>query len=123
MLNVKVIYEDSGEDSLLIPIWMVIDSPFYDWGTTLFINVKAPFERISMDEIDFDCAAVTIPSTAYSRHIDNEFLLGISLPIAWDSALKTFEEKPSFDDPSNIQRLVLRISDIEETLQYSLREI
>lgn len=122
VLSIKVIYEDSGENSLMIPIWMIIDSPYYDWGMTLFINIKTPFERITIDEIDSDCATVTIPSTAYSRHIDNDLLLGISLPIAWDSALKSFKEKPSFHDPSSIQRLLLRISDIEETLQYSILE-
>lgn len=123
MLKVKVIYEETGEDNFITPIWMIIDSLYYDWGMTLFVNIKAPFERITMDDIDPDCATLTIPSTAYSRHIDNDHLIGISLPIAWDSALKAFDKKPSFDDPSSIQRLLLRISDIEETLQYSLRKI
>ncbi|WP_054023671.1 hypothetical protein [Bacillus sp. FJAT-28004] len=88
MLNVKVIYEDSGEDNLLIPIWMIIDSPYFDWGMTLFINIKVPFERTTFEDIDPECAAVTVPSTAYTRHIDNDQLIGISLPIVWDSALK-----------------------------------
>ncbi|WP_054028607.1 hypothetical protein [Bacillus sp. FJAT-28004] len=121
MLNVKVVYEESGEDRRMTPIWMIVDSSFYDWEKILFIDIQAPFERLTFDEMYSEREAVTVPDIAYTRHIDNEHLLGISLSIVREAVMNSIQPKPTSLDLSSIQRIVLRICDIEDTLQYSLR--
>lgn len=122
MLSVKVIYEESGEDRQMNPIWMIIDSHQYDWQKILFIDIHAPFERLTFDEIVSERTAITVPDFAYTRNIDNDRLIGISLPIVRESALNAIYQKPTYLDLSNVQRIVMRICDIEDTLQYSLHK-
>jgi hypothetical protein len=102
---------------------MIIDKHHYDWGKILYIDIQAPFEHLTFDEIDSEREAVTVPEHAYTRHADNDLLLGISLSIVRESARNAIHPKPDSLDLSNVQRIVLRIGDIEDTLQYSLREV
>ncbi|MGO4540341.1 hypothetical protein [Paenibacillus sp. 2TAB19] len=111
MLKVKVVYEESGEDDYLMPVWMIIDCHSFDWNKTLYINIRAPFERTMIDDLDDRIAAI-VPDSSYIRHHDT---LGISLP-------HVSQADPALFNFSEIHRLMLRISDIEDVMQYDLRK-
>jgi len=119
-MNVKVVYEETGEERQLAPVWMIIDSPYFEWEKTLFIDIQIPFERLTFDDIESDLAAVSVPEAAYTRHIESDHLFGINLPIVWQSAFDALERKPKVFDLRDIRRIVLRICDIEDTMRYDI---
>lgn len=120
-----MIYEESGEDSLMTPVWMVIDNCRFDWSELLHIDIQAPFERLTYDDIDSDHVAVTVPEAAYTRLPDQQHVVGIRLENVRKGAfelLKKYQVDHDYDgfDLSPINRLVLRINDIEDVLQYDV---
>ena len=85
---VKVFYEESGVNSELSPVWMVVEHYSFDWDRTLFVDIEAPFERLTLAEIDNDMRGVSVPAAAYTRHTDRDQLVGISLPQIKRTSLK-----------------------------------
>ncbi|MBH5316718.1 hypothetical protein I6N90_02700 [Paenibacillus sp. GSMTC-2017] len=123
MLKIKVIYEESGEDGLLNPVWMIVDCHSLDWNKTLTIDITAPFQRITYDEFEGEHPSITVPDFAYTRYESKEHHIGIMLPLVKKAAFRAANVLPSELDLSSVERLVLRISDIEDVLQYSIRTI
>lgn len=121
-MNIKVIYEETGEDRQLSPVWMMIENPYFDWDKILYVDIHAPFERLVFDEFESEQAAMSVPDFAYIRHSDKDNYLGISLPLVRQSALNDFKNISTSPDLTSIQRIVLRICDIEESLQYNVRK-
>lgn len=116
ILSIKVIYEESGVDYLLLPVWMIIDHSIFDWDKTFYIDITTPFERLTFD----DRPALTVPDFTYVRNeVVNHF--GINLSSVKASAIRSTDSK--YIDFSCVERLVLRISDIEDVLQYNVKII
>jgi len=118
---VKVIYEETGFDGLLMPVWMIVEDCTFDWDRTLFIDIAAPFQRFISEEYDEYQPAITVPDYAYTRHAVDNRLVGIALPIVKKAAYSSNTLSSEFD-LTQIQRLILRIEDIEDTLQYNIRQ-
>ncbi|GKU78551.1 hypothetical protein [Paenibacillus sp. L3-i20] len=121
MLKISGIYEESGESKLLTPVWMIVECHSLNWDKTLTIDIKAPFHRITYDELEGVFPSITVPDFAYTRHESNDFQFGIILPLVKKAALSAENICQAEIDLSSVYRLVLRIGDIEDILQYNVR--
>ena len=115
-MGIKVIYEESGENNYYSPVWMVIERFTVDWNKTFYLDIDSPFERQHDDQIDMDKLTLYVPDYAYVLHKTDPNKLGLHLPTLQDYVNKMHLgiEMP------DIERIILRISDIEDVLQYSL---
>ncbi|MHA6482026.1 hypothetical protein ACX1C1_08985 [Paenibacillus sp. strain BS8-2] len=123
-LTMNVYYEEDGDSGLHIPIWILLHpAAGLDWSTTLYIRLDGPFQAQGLDEWDAELLAISVPSHVYVRHPQNPALLGIHLP-----SLRIYIDRQTsiaFDPVSHldIDRLLLRISDVEDVLQYNVRAV
>lgn len=117
-MQIKVIYDISSEDGSLFPYWMMIDQISLEWSKTLHVNIDSPFQRYTFDEVDSTVMAISIPDHVYVRQANNSLSFGLHLP-----SLKSHISKSltNFDDYLNVCRLLLRIHDIEEIMQFDVR--
>ncbi|MGI2294123.1 hypothetical protein [Paenibacillus sp. GXUN7292] len=114
-MDTKVIYEESGENNRLTPILMVLDKLFWDWHHTLYIKIDAPFEVLTFEELDYDVLSVMVPDNVYVNHSIESNNIGLHLP-----SLYNYIKKHGWN-VLDVRRLILRISDIEDTLQYDIK--
>jgi hypothetical protein len=123
-VGMNVYYEEDGETGQHIPVWILLrKAQAFDWSKTLYIRLDGPFEAHGLEEWEEDLLALSVPDHAYVRHPRNPALLGLHLP-----TLRAYvERQPSLAaDPvsvPDIDRLLLRISDAEDVLQYNVRAL
>lgn len=119
-----VFYERDSETGMPVPIWMMLEgTDALDWSKTLYLRLDAPFEQYLFEEFDMDSMALSVPDHVYVRRIDNPSTFGIHLP-----ALQIYVEQIAAvsEHPFTLQdlsRLMLRITDIEDTLQSEVRKL
>ncbi|REK74379.1 hypothetical protein [Paenibacillus paeoniae] len=118
-----VFYEQDGDTGQLVPVWFMLDgTESLDWSHTLYLSLDAPFEQYLFDECDMDSMALSVPDHVYVRKVDDSTTFGIHLPRlqAYVEQIAAVAEQPfSLHD---LSRLMLRISDIEDTLQFEIRQ-
>ncbi|GBG11348.1 hypothetical protein PAT3040_06149 [Paenibacillus agaridevorans] len=120
--KLHVLYERDGDSGHQLPVWvMLTEMRGTDWGQTLYIRLDAPFEAYASDVLDADTLAVAVPDHVYVRHKDDPDVIGIHMP-----SLRTYVERYTAlaEYPvhyTEMDRLLLRISDIEDMLQYDVR--
>lgn len=112
-------FEPDGETGKMLPVWLVLDRMNFNWSKTLYVNLESPFEMLTLEHFDTDVAALSVPDHAFVRNPYDSSAVGIHFPV-----LAEFVRQQAHADPEELEidRLVLRISDIEDTLQYSVRE-
>lgn len=114
-MRLSVYYEEI--DGLLLPLWLLVPArTVKDYET---YSVEAPFERFYPEDFHDDLSLVTITQGALTRcpFIDGQF--DIHIP-----TVKTdlnSNGKPS-DSLNSANYFLIRIDDLEELLQYSLRK-
>jgi len=117
-----VFYEQDADSGQPIPIWLMIENTeALDWDSTLYIGLDAPFEQYLFDDCDMDSMVLSVPDHVYVRNMEDPSVFGIHLP-----ALKAYVRRIAAvaDQPfslHDLSRLMLRISDIEDTLQFEVR--
>lgn len=122
--SMNVYYEEDGESGQWIPVWILLhDAKAFDWSKTLYIRLDGPFEAYGLDEWDEDLLALSVPDHVYVRHPRDPALVGIHLP-----TLRTYvyRQTAMADVPVSyldMDRLLLRISDVEDVLQYNVRSL
>lgn len=116
-MDIKVIYEESGENSYLIPVWMIIEHFILEWDKTFYIDMNLPFERLPYELIDIEKSALSVPNHAYVLHKTDPLKIGIHLPTLKDYLNSMNLETALID----IEQLVIRINDVEEVLQYLIK--
>ncbi|MEF2247711.1 hypothetical protein [Paenibacillus sp. IITD108] len=111
-------FEHESESGSLIPSWIVLDRIRLDWSNTLYINLHTPFELLTLESFDVDISSISIPDFAYVRNPYEPASFGIHMP-----TLANFIESQTYANPNDleIERLVMRISDIEDCLQYTIQ--
>ncbi|MFF2889820.1 hypothetical protein [Paenibacillus sp. NPDC057967] len=121
-MRIAVFYEQDGDTGQPLPIWLMIEeTESLDWNNTLYIRLDAPFEQYLFEDYDMENMALSVPDHVYVRNIDDPSVFGIHLPAlsAYAKRIAAMAEHPfSLHD---LSRLMLRISDIEETLQFEVR--
>jgi len=122
--SIKVLYEESGEDRIMNPIWMIYESTNFKWDEIIYIAIKAPFQCLSFHDFYSEVPAVSVPEAAYVRKADNEHMIGIHMPTVYKSAYQAVFFRPNINDfdLSSVSRLVLQVNDVENVLQYSIKE-
>lgn len=120
-MMVSVVYDYTGENNFLSPTWMMLDGFNTDWSKTIYINVEAPFERFTFDEINTDTMALSVPDLAYVRHHEDQNRFGIYLPSLKKYIKKTLKDLPQKIEFNEINRLMLRINDIEDAMQCEIK--
>ncbi|MFD2116398.1 hypothetical protein ACFSTH_08065 [Paenibacillus yanchengensis] len=114
MYNINVLYEYTGEAYCKNPVWVLVESADFCWNSMLHIDIIAPFAYISYGEL-FDFPAINIPAHALVRtQVTNQ--IGINLPYIKEELHKT--QSNFAHHVLDITRLILRIADIEDTLEY-----
>ncbi|RJX40028.1 hypothetical protein D3P09_11680 [Paenibacillus pinisoli] len=117
-----VFYEQDADTGQPIPIWLMIENTeALDWDSTLYIRLDAPFEQYLFNDSDMESMALSVPDHVYVRNMEDPSVFGIHLP-----ALRAYVRRIAAmaDQPFSLQdlsRLMLRISDIEDTLQFEVR--
>ncbi|RJE84283.1 hypothetical protein D3P07_23225 [Paenibacillus sp. 1011MAR3C5] len=118
-----VFYEQDGDTGQPLPMWLMIEkTECLDWNSTLYVQLDAPFEQFLFDDCDIDSMALSVPDHVYVRNLDDPSVFGIHLPAlrAYVQRIAALAEHPfSLHD---LSRLMLRISDIEDTLQVEVRD-
>lgn len=122
-MHISVIYDFSGENNQLIPVWMMLDFHKADWTRTLYINIEAPFERLTFDEVDQDVLTLSVPDNVYVRPSSDFSRFGINLPALTSYISKSMADMPEQIDTKDIHRLMLRICDIEEIMHCEVRSV
>ncbi|MDF2835861.1 MAG: hypothetical protein K0Q63_1501 [Paenibacillus sp.] len=123
-VTMNVYYEEDGETGQQIPVWILLhDAKGADWSKTLYVRLNGPFEAHGLDEWDEDLLALSVPDHVYVRHPKNQALVGLHLP-----TLRAYVERQTSiaTEPIgilDIDRLLLRISDVEDVLQYNVRTL
>lgn len=112
----SVVYDHEDITGLLSPVWVVLESSF-DWSKTLYFELESPFERLTFDEIDNEVLAFSVPDLVYIRHPGYPYKVGLHLP-SLQAYINKLEQGIDFSD---IHRLMLRISDIENILQVNIQ--
>lgn len=123
MTTTRVYYEtDDMSSGLPVPLWMIIEEfEAGDWNSTYKVRLDAPFEAYEMDEMDPDVMAVSVPDHVYVRDVNDPLAFGIHLP-SLRSYIGRFTIVSDYRfSRSDIRRLMLRIADLEDVLQYELR--
>lgn len=120
-MNMSVLYEPDGEYGRLLPVWVMLDNISLDWNGALYIQLEAPFERYTFDDLDTEVMALAVPDHAYIRHREDPFQVGVHLPTLQSFITKSTLGTGQSIECSDIERLMLRISDIEDTLQCEVR--
>lgn len=116
-----VYYLPDGESGRLVPVWLMLTCFEESRSDTLVLRLEAPFVRMTEEQLGEDGElALTVPDSAYVRLPEDPSAVGIRLP-----ALRTYAASiaAAADTPfewSDIKRLILRVSDIEEALQYEV---
>jgi len=103
----------------------------FDWTAERFpIPFNAPFERITLDELDADTATVGVTIAELTRDFDypERFYLSIPALIAYIENLKAKEPVPYFDDGNRLQyedilHFQIWMGDIEMLLQMDISRI
>ncbi|GBG09459.1 hypothetical protein PAT3040_04105 [Paenibacillus agaridevorans] len=119
-MKMSVYYDRDFETGQLLPVWLLLENYTFDWDKPLFIPIESPFERFTVDQFDPDTLALSVPDNVYKRNNYAPKEIGLNMP-----ALRLHAEKfiGLHYDASEIRKLLLRIGDIEDCLQYNLREI
>ncbi|MHA6481097.1 hypothetical protein ACX1C1_04135 [Paenibacillus sp. strain BS8-2] len=112
-------FEPDGETGKMHPAWLVLDRMNFDWTKTLYVNLETPFELLTLEEFDSDVASLSVPDFVFVRNPYDPKEFGINFLL-----LAEFVRQQAHADPEDLEidRLVLRISDIEDSLQYSVRD-
>lgn len=114
-MRLSVYYEEI--DGLLLPLWLLVPArTVKDYET---YSVEAPFERFYPEDFHDELAIVTITQGALTRCPFIEHQFDIHIP-----TVKTdlqFSGKPS-DVLDSAKFFLIRIDDLEELLQFSLRK-
>ncbi len=118
-MTITVCYDRNQEDQLL-PVWLIYDIQQLDWTSTLYIPIEAPFKPFTFDTIDPELTTLIVPDHVYVQHPDKSNHIGLHLPTLHSYLQKTLQGSVTAIDELIIHRLLLRISDIEDTLQYEL---
>ncbi|MCR2804206.1 hypothetical protein [Paenibacillus soyae] len=122
MNKISVYYSQNDETGELFPDWLLLTGiQGADWSKTLFLQLDAPFERYLADELEEDAMTLAVPDSVYVRDRTGKTLLGLHLP-----SLKTYVERIASVSGTpfsylELTRLLLRFSDIEDTLQAAVR--
>lgn len=122
--SMNVYYEEDGETGQQIPVWILLhDASAFDWSKTLYIRLDGPFEAHGIHDWEEELLALSVPDHVYVRHPRNPALVGLHLP-----TLRAYVDRQTAmaDFPVSyldIDRLLLRISDVEDVLQYSVRAL
>lgn len=122
MSKISVVYEEDGIEGRLFPVSMIYECLDLDWTKTLLINIESPFERMTAIELDSDIVALAVPAHAYVLRSDLPMLFGIHLPTLEGYFRSIFPDEELFNK-NQIERLIFRITDIEDTLQCEVRSI
>lgn len=120
-MKISILYDLDIENARLFPLWMMINYFTFDWSKTLYIDIETPFERFAFDEIESDLLSLSIPDHVYVRHPDERNQFGLHLPSLKDYIINTLKDSGQQLEVNVIQRLMLRISDIEDTLEAEIR--
>jgi hypothetical protein len=119
-MKMSVYYDCDFETGQLLPVWLLLENYTFDLEKPLFIPIEAPFERFTVDQFDPDTLALSVPDHVYVRNQLAPNEIGLNM-----SALRLHAEKfmGLHYDAYEIRKLLLRISDIEDCLQYDMRKI
>lgn len=120
-MKISVLYDLDIDNARLYPLWMMINYFSFDWTKTIYISIETPFERFTFDEIDSDVLALSVPDNVYIRHPLDPSLFGLHLPSLKKYINKTLVGSGPPIDVNDIQRLMLRISDIEDIMETEIR--
>jgi hypothetical protein len=120
-MKISVLYDLDIDNARLFPLWMMINYFTFDWTKTIYINIETPFERFTFDEIESDVLALSVPDHVYVRHPHDPTLFGIHLPSLRNFIIKTLDGSGRQVDLNDIQRLMLRVTDIEDVLEAEIR--
>lgn len=119
MMRQIAYFQDDWETGKMIPEWIVLDRVKLNWDSTLYIYLNTPFERMDARQFDVDIPSLSVPDFAYVRISNASDTFGISLPLLAEHIRRHAHADP---DSLEIERLVLRISDVEDALQYVIRD-
>jgi hypothetical protein len=119
-MNMSVYYDHDPETGLLVPVWILLEHYGFDWSRPLFLPIQAPFERFMADQFDPDMLVLSVPDHVYLRTRNTANDIGINLPTLRVHAEMFME---SHYNISEIRRLMLRVSDIEDVLQYDITNL
>ena len=117
MISTTVIYQPHEENGRLVPQWMLLQGE-WDWTSSLVLRITAPYQCITMDEIDSDVMSYLVPDDAYILRQEEPLAFGVHLPRVALSINKRSEGRVR---PEEVKRLILRIDDIEATMQCCVR--
>ncbi|WP_090644108.1 hypothetical protein [Paenibacillus sp. UNC496MF] len=125
MAKIGVIYTESGYYGELTPVWMIFDwSDLTNdiWQKTLYIPLSGPFEQLELDDTYDELTAITVPLSAFTRRTDKEHYIGVHMPtVAAFAKEHSLHQAGRSIDIELINRLVMRISDIEDALLLDVR--
>lgn len=120
-MKISVLYDLDIDNARLFPLWMMINCFTFDWTNTIYISIETPFERFTFDEIESDVLSLSVPDHVYVRHPDDSTLFGIHLPSLRNYIIKTLDGSDQQVEVNDIQRLMLRVNDIEDVLEAEIR--
>ncbi|MDQ6420203.1 hypothetical protein RB620_12225 [Paenibacillus sp. LHD-117] len=124
MIKHYVYYETDGDTGLELPVWLIAEGiSGADWNDVLDLRLEAPFEARSVDELDPDAMMLAVPDHAYVRRRDASGTIGIHLSSLRDYVSKIATVSDHSFSHRDVDRLLLRISDIEDALQYEVRSV
>lgn len=121
-MKISVVYDLDIDSARLFPEWMMINYFTFDWANTIYISIETPFERFTFDEIESDVLALSVPDHVYVRHPNDPTIFGLHLPSLKSYINKTMDGFSQIN-VKEIQRLMLRFSDIEDILEVEIRSI
>ncbi|QGQ95811.1 hypothetical protein EHS13_13460 [Paenibacillus psychroresistens] len=117
------VYYDEFEGGLS-PVWMIVPINLIEWQLERFyISLSTPFEQFTTNDFDSNQLYLTVQIEDLIRNWNEQDSVGISL----SSIRSRFESQKSNNDIdveficTDIEQLVIRMSDIEEVLQMNIR--
>jgi hypothetical protein len=117
------VYYDQFEDGLA-PVWMLLPINTLEWQLERFyVSLSTPFEQFTTDDFDTNQLYVSVHIEDLIRNWKERESIGISL----SSILQRFKTQKSNNEIdeeyviSDIEHMVVRMSDIEEVLQMNIR--
>jgi hypothetical protein len=108
--------EWDGYEGIQRPVLLLLYSTGFDWTKTLKVELEAPFESCDEDSYN-EAMSLTVPDHVYVRQANGQRgEIGISMPLLAQYAQRVLAQSANPPGLSDITRLVLRISDIEDML-------
>lgn len=122
-MKITVFFDWDGDSGVMHPVSLLLDSQSFDWTRSLQICLEAPFEQHDFDEPDMDVLSLIVPDHTLVRLPDYPHAFGIHMPSLRQYADRLLALSEGVASPSDIRRLMLRISDVEDALQYDPNRI